>query len=177
VSNIHITPWHKVTDELVISWSVMNLLDNVSYELAGNATRVFSKTYALSQGSYGFTGQQQRDTIESIVPHGNCIRNTAQQLMLWLDRQRSEKTEVVQKIQDADKVLSWSPFELVKQIHTELQENVPIAAEKASELATGNYGFFDANQEKIIKLLHRDIVRTCEVARCLALWLTSHDTT
>lgn len=175
MSEIQVTPWHKVTDEIVISWSVINLLHNISYELMGNATRTFSKTEALAQGSYGFTGKQQQDKIERLVPHITRVTHTAQQMMLWIDKQRGETTSTILSIPEAGSVLSWLPIEVVKNVYTKLQENVPPALETVSELRSGIHGFVDADQEKMIKLLDRDIRRTGEVSRCLAVWLEAHE--
>ena len=175
MSAFQITPWRQVTDDLVMSWSVINLLHQVSYELVGNATRVFSKTEALAQGSYGSMGRRQKEKIDSLMPHVTRVMHAAQQMTLWLDMQRGEAIATIPNIPDADKVLSWSPHDLVQNIHTELQENIPTALENVRELVSGTYGFVAADQEKMIKLLHRDICRTGEVLRCLALWLQAHD--
>jgi hypothetical protein len=174
MSNIRIVPWHTVTDEMVISWSVMELIYNSYYEILGNATRVFSKGYALADGGYGWFDSRQRETLDAVKPHVDSIMDAAHRMTLWIDSKQGNQTRMNRDVGDQDQILLWSPEDLLKETYTSISVDLVRLFPITSDLISRDKDYADDNQEKMIKLLIRDIKRVENVTERIGLWLSSN---
>lgn len=87
-SKIHY--WKEVNDEMVLSWSDMDLILNVHHELQQSITSATAWAKALAEGHYGFTNEEQKQVIEHLQSRLEIIYELDRWLRIWIQARKKD---------------------------------------------------------------------------------------
>lgn len=166
--------WRNTDEKTIRSWSALDLVAQVEHDFGRSASRCFSKSHSLAQGSYGFTNDQQKNVFEHIAVLCNEIMDASYRCTLWISTQEGQQIKMRRDIPDADSVVLWFPEKLVTHISHTLGLAISELHDPVRSLSSGYYNFSNTNQRVMIEKLQRDTSEVAMIFEVMQIWLSSH---
>jgi hypothetical protein len=110
MEELRLGPWPEVTDELVTSWTAVELVLNLHQQLQQSANVSFGYGKTLAEGAYGFASDDQKDALLFLQTRIERTHKLVEWMTLWVLTRTNEegqwKSDVsgVQPIRNSDDV-------------------------------------------------------------------------
>ncbi len=82
--------WKEVDDDMVLSWSEIELILNVHHELQQSITSASAWGKALAEGRYGFTSDEQKQVIEHVQNRLERIYELDRWIRVWIQSRQKK---------------------------------------------------------------------------------------
>src|SRR4030095_13036342 len=120
-------PWAWVTDELMPTWSAMELILSAEHELVQKATQAFCYAHALGdQGGYDFSSEGQQQLIMRLYPLTEHFLGVSYWMTIWLLAQEGKKPRLIpmveRHVRQQELVPQWTAEELIANVYAELAQ-------------------------------------------------------
>ena len=85
MDKLRIMPWTEVTDDVVVSWTAVELIVNIHHELQQSATNAYAFATLLAEGEeHGFASDKQKEDLEFLQNRTERIYKLMRWMTLWI---------------------------------------------------------------------------------------------